>query len=424
MSLHDNASFFDRAGRDRRTPAVRFPAVGFLIALASGFFVFVLAGAAAVARADDVDQQIAAIASVGPQGQGADRARAACRELSGHGPEVVPRLLAAMDTPNVVAANWYRAAFERVVSRELADPRHRLPVEEFKQFARNQNHSGRARRLALTVVDRLDPTFGPTLIPTLVDDREFRDDAVAVALKQGADAIARGDHLAAKRAFQRAFDHAFSPDQVTAAASKLQSLGEKPSIVEHLGLITDWSVIGPFAAPGMSGFRAVFRPETAREPLTDVTLSDNKTLRWLTAHASDAFGTVDLVKALGPIDEAVAYADAVVETPRDQPAELRCSADDNLSVWLNGEKVFGRDMWLNGTRFDRFRTPVQLRAGRNRVLVKICQGPHHRDPAVGNAWTFQLRFCSNDGAGVPLKRLPPAERTLRSQPSERVTSGK
>jgi hypothetical protein len=95
-----------------------------------------------------------------------------------------------------------------------------------------------------------------------------------------------------------------------------------------------------------------------------------------------------------------------------------------LSVWLNGEKVFGRDMWLNGTRFDRFRTPVHLRSGRNRVLVKICQGPHHRDPAVGNAWTFQLRFCSSDGAGVPLKRLPPADTPVRSQPSERVTSGK
>jgi len=166
-----------------RTHAVGFHAVGFLIALASAFFVF--PGAATVARADDIDKQIAAIASVGPQGQGADRARAACRELSGRGPEVVPRLLAAMDTPNAVAANWYRAAFDRIVSRELADPRRRLPVEDFKQFVRQQNHPGRGRRLALTVVDRLDPTFGPTLIPTLLDDREFRDDAVAVALKTG-----------------------------------------------------------------------------------------------------------------------------------------------------------------------------------------------------------------------------------------------
>jgi len=329
-----------------------------------------------------------------------------------------------MNTPNVVAANWYRAAFERVVARELADPRHRLPIEDFKQFVRQQNHSGRARRLALTAVDRLDPKFGPTLIPTLLDDREFRDDAVAAVLKQGVAAQTRGDKPAAQRAFQLAFAHALSPDQVTAAASKLQSLGEQANIVEHLGLITDWSVIGPFAAPGMTGFRAIFPPETAREPLAAVTQTDKKTLQWLPAHASDAFGTVDLIKSLGPTDEAVAYAYTVVESPSDQQAELRCSADDNLSIWLNGEKVFGRDMWLNGTRFDRFRTPVHLKAGQNRVLVKICQGPHHRDPAVGNAWTFQVRFCSADGAGVPLKRMPAVESTLRSKPFEKVTSGK
>jgi len=100
-----------------------------------------------------------------------------------------------------------------------------------------------------------------------------------------------------------------------------------------------------------------FRLKPRGELLTEVALADNKTMRWLTARASDAFGTVDLVKALGPIDEAVAYADAVVESPHDQSPELRCSADDNLSVWLNGEKVFGRDMWLNGTRFDRFPHP-------------------------------------------------------------------
>ena len=244
------------------------------------------------------------------------------------------------------------------------------------------------------------------LILTLLDDREFRDDAVAVALKQGADAQARGDKPGARQAFQRAFAHALTPDQVTSAAGKLQSIGEKANIVEHLGLVTNWSVIGPFPVPGMSGFRAVFPPETSQDPSAAVVLDNQKTLRWEPCRSSDSFGTVDLVQLLGPVDEAVAYAYTVIQSPVDRQVELRCSADDNLSVWLNSKKVFGRDMWLNGTRFDRFRTPVRLQAGQNRVLVKICQGPHHRDPAVGNAWTFQLRFCSSDGAGVPVKTDP------------------
>jgi hypothetical protein len=105
------------------------------------------------------------------------------------------------------------------------------------------------------------------------------------------------------------------------------------------------------------------------------------------------------------VNEAVGYAYAEINVPKGHKAQLRCSADDCLAVWLNGEKIFGRDMWLNGTRLDRFITPIALKAGRNRILVKVCQGPHHRDPAVGNAWTFQLRLCSPDGQGLAFKTL-------------------
>ena len=113
---------------------------------------------------------------------------------------------------------------------------------------------------------------------------------------------------------------------------------------------------------------------------------------------------------LGPVNEAVGYAFTEIDSPGSHEAQLRCSADDCLAVWLNGEKVFGREMWLNGTRFDRFITPVTLKAGRNRILVKVCQGPHHRDPAVGNAWTFQLRFCSPDGQGLTFKTVLAADK--------------
>jgi hypothetical protein len=208
---------------------------------------------------------------------------------------------------------------------------------------------------------------------------------------------------AAKRFFESAFQHARNTVQVSASAGKLGSLGEKVSIVAHLGFVTDWSLIGPFPAPGMSGFQTPFPPETTVDLSATIAAADKKSLRWTRHQTGDSFGTVDLVQVLGPVNEAVGYAYTEVDSPRSQEAQLRSSADDCLAVWLNGEKVFGREMWLNGTRFDRFITPVRLKAGRNRVLVKVCQGPHHRDPAVGNAWTFQLRLCSPDGEGLALK---------------------
>ena len=44
---------------------------------------------------------------------------------------------------------------------------------------------------------------------------------------------------------------------------------------------------------------------------------------------------------------------------------------------------------------------AELKAGRNTLLVKICQGPQHKDPEVPNNWSLQLRLCDADGRGIP-----------------------
>jgi hypothetical protein len=108
------------------------------------------------------------------------------------------------------------------------------------------------------------------------------------------------------------------------------------------------------------------------------------------------------------VKESVGYAYAEIESPSEQRVELRCSADDNLTVWLNGENVLAREQWLNGTRLDRFITPVTLKAGTNRILVKICQGPQHVNPEVPNNWSFQLRFCDATGVAAKFRNLVPA----------------
>lgn len=370
-----------------------------------------------VAAAETVDDQIAKIAAAGPLGRGSAAAQRAIHDLSQQGPAVLPRLLAAMDTGNIVAANWYRAAYERIVSRELDKSNSKFPKAALKNFVQDSGHQGRPRRLALNSLDRIEPEFKAAWLPTLLDDPEFRDDAIGLALKRGDDDKLRGDQAAAKHAFELAFQHARNPDQVTAAARELEALGEKVSILQHLGFVTDWYVIGPFAAPGMSGFAASFPPENSVDLGATITTNDKKTLRWIRQSSHDPLGTIDLIPTLGPVNEAVGYAFTEIESPTDREAELRCSADDNLSVWLDGRPVFGRDMWLNGTRLDRFITPVHLKAGRNKVLVKICQGPHHRDPAVGNAWTFQLRFCTSDGAGLGLKSALSAKLSAKAASS-------
>ena len=128
---------------------------------------------------------------------------------------------------------------------------------------------------------------------------------------------------------------------------------------------------------------------------------------WVEHRATDALGLVNFGAVLAPTKEAVGYAYAEFDAPRDMAAELRCGADDNCAVWLNDEKVFGREQWLNGIRFDRFVTPVRVRQGTNKLLVKVCQGPQHKDPQVTNNWSLQLRLCDAQGAGIPMRTKSP-----------------
>ena len=174
---------------------------------------------------------------------------------------------------------------------------------------------------------------------------------------------------------------------------------EPVDAVQHLGIVVDWWLVGPFDAPQKTGFAKVFEPEN-KVDLQAKYRGQAGEIAWKKHHETDTLGQLDLNKQLGTTREAVGYAYAEIDVPREQAAQVRCGADDNCSVWLNGDKVFGRDQWLNGTRFDRFVTPIQLKAGRNTLLVKICQGPQHKDPEVPNNWSLQLRLCDADGRGV------------------------
>jgi hypothetical protein len=350
---------------------------------------------------DEAAELVARVrAAVGAQGTGATEARAARDKLATFGASAIPYLLDGMDTPDTVAANWLRTAWEQVVERAMSQPSH-VPADQIRQFVLDAKRQGRARRLALELLTRLDTRAPARLIPRLLDDPEFRRDAVAVAIEEGRRATAESNSEKALASFLRGFDAARDVDQVRELATALKSLGRDVSIVEHLGFIVDWRVIGPFDGPNFTAFANVYPPE--RELNFDARYEGQSgPVSWRRVRTQDEFGTVDLVKALRATDDAAAYALAQVISPESRTAQLRCGADDNIRVWLNGEQVFAKEEWQNGTRLDRFVTPIRLQAGVNSILVKVCQGPKYRDPGMANPWSLQLRVCDSAGKGIPL----------------------
>ena len=362
-------------------------------------------------HADDIDQWLSAISKTGAGAAGSRAARVAADQLRDQGIVILPRLLDAMDTPNVVAANWYRTVFDDIVQGELKSKSPQLPLPLFQEVVRDARRQGRLRRYLLAFLDRFEPDFRQTWIPGQLDDVEFREEAVAIALEAAQQAKQNQQPDEARSAFKKAFQHARREDQVRAAADGLKSLGLDVSIVKHMGFVTQWYLLGPFDAPGKTGFKLRLPPETKVDLQATYTGQDGNPIQWKPYQTSDRMGQVNLVQAIAPVKEAVGYAYAELESPRAQEVQLRCGADDNLSVWINEKIALARLQWLNGTRLDRFSATVSLRQGVNRILVKICQGPQHKNPAVSNNWSLQLRFCDKTGAAVGLKPILPANST-------------
>ena len=361
-----------------------------------------------VARAaDDVSDAIQVISRTGEQGRGSAAAAAALGRLSREDITLLPRLLTAMDTPNIVAANWYRQAYEVIVEREMKKQNPRLPVDLLKQFVLDRKHQGRTRRLAWDLLDRVEPGFRQQETPGLLDDPEFGSDAVERTMQAAQQLLDNGMPQEAVALYRKAFEASRLENQILAAADRLGQLGAPVDIIQHMGFLHRWYLLGPFDAPGFSGYKMSFPPERKVDLEAEYTGKDGTAIRWQASQSGNRLGQLNLVTAIAPVKEAVGYAYAEFHSPREQDVQLRCGADDNMTVWINGTKTFTRLQWLNGTRLDRFRSPAHLKEGTNTILVKICQGPQHKNPAVPNNWSMQLRLCDRTGGSVQVRILRP-----------------
>src|SRR5262249_17897824 len=111
-------------------------------------------------------------------------ARAAWDRLITRGPAVLPAVLDAMDTPDTVAANWFRTAFNRVVADATRQGGPGLDADKLLPFVTDPKRRGRVRRLALEVVEDLRPGSRARLLRAWTEDPEFRFDAIEQALAE------------------------------------------------------------------------------------------------------------------------------------------------------------------------------------------------------------------------------------------------
>jgi hypothetical protein len=342
----------------------------------------------------------------------APAARAAWDKLVACGPPALPSILSAMDTTDTVVANWLRTAFDRIIEEDRKAGAKGVDADKLLVFAKDAKRQGRARRLALEVVDRLRPGTSDRLIPGWLDDPEFRYDAVAVLMKEADTMSKEGAEKKAIAAYQKAFAATQDVPQAQALATRLKDKGVIVSLAEHFGFLTDWYVIGPFDARPMKGFKTVYPPEEKIDLAAELEGKGGK-VKWKRYRVKEALSglqarvaLVNLLEPFGTHYDCVGYAYTGFTMPAAADVEFRGAADDNFQVWVNGQREFGFEEYQNGVRLDRHRFKVKLRAGENKVFVKICQAPLDPTNPEPN-WEFLLRLVNSAGDGVQFKNALP-----------------
>lgn len=342
---------------------------------------------------------VAKIKSVGKEGEGNDAAKIAWKSLVAQGQPALPEILAGLDDASPVAANWLRSAYEAIVQKsgDKVDP---APLYA---FLKDTKHAGIGRRLAYETIIKLDPAAEKKLAPTFLDDpgSELRRDSVALVIADAEKALlAKSDD--ATGLFQKALKHARDKDQVTLAADRLKKLGMPVDLTKHFGFVTRWSLIGPFDNVKGVGFNAVYPPEKGVDLKSKPAGKEGAPVEWSPHTADGALGLLDLTKAIGPLKGAVAYGYAVVESPAERPIEVRCGSNNAVRMYLNGKEIYAREEYHHGMQMDQHVGKGTLKAGRNEILIKVCQ--NEQTDSWAQQWSFQLRLCDHLGGAVPFEQ--------------------
>jgi len=97
---------------------------------------------------------------------------------------------------------------------------------------------------------------------------------------------------------------------------------------------------------------------------------------------------VDFDAIFKPNDNVVAYAACWIFVPEERDVLLKVGSDDGVRIWV-GDVLVHDNHSARPVRIDEDTVPVRLKAGMNRVLVKVDEG------VLG--WGFVLRVLDRDG---------------------------
>lgn len=346
-----------------------------------------------ISSAESGAEQLAALRTIQPGDEKAQQAAVkTLTQLSSASDIDLLKVLRAMKGATPLGKNWLLG---------LANALHRKPSsasnEDLSAFLQDASQDPEARYTVFRWLADNDEDLRTKLLASMLEDPslEIRFDAVAQAISksEGAD----------EKAWRRLLDSARHPNQIAEIIEKLKGIGVTVDMAQHMGFLRTWNLIGPFDNVGSDKFNVDYGVEAdwVSGKVKESYSGKAGQTTWQEHTTDNSEGQVDLAKIFNNEKGCIVYADAVVNAPAAIPCEVRVGCINAQKVWVNGTEVISNEVYHTGMQIDQYAAPIKLKAGENRILVKICQ--NEQKEAWAQLYSFQLRLCDETGKAIELK---------------------
>jgi hypothetical protein len=297
------------------------------------------------------------------------------------------QVLQAMKGATPIGRNWLSG---------VANSRYRLHAAksqgDLEKILKDTTQDGEARYKAFVWLTQGDEKRKADLLPSFMEDPspELRYTSIASQIPTAKEAPILEKLLAAAR----------HPDQVIEIIKKLDEIGVKVEQSKHFGFIKTWNLIGPFDHVGAKNFDKVFAIEEdwAADKVQKTYEGKTSNVSWLEYTTEEKDGNVDLAKIFSNEKGCIVYAATEFNSPIDGPAEIRLGCINGHKIWLNGELVMSNEVYHSSSQIDQYIEPIQLKKGKNRILIKICQN-EQKEPWA-QRYQYMVRISDSTGKAI------------------------
>lgn len=390
MLMSTNLDRFTKGRRPFQFGSTRIVGVPGALALALSLGLF----ATNVSFAETPEKALETLQKIQPNDDAAvAKASQAAKELSQKSDLHTLHVLEAMRGASSVGKNWLLGIANSSQKKNPASK------QELEGFLKDTKQDPEARYTVFRWLTDGDESSRNQWLETMLDDPspEIRYEAIAKALEPKELSVEQLKTL---------LDVARQPEQIVDLIARLDKQGVKVNQSQHFGFLSSWKLLGPFDNTGSKSFNVAYPIESdwVNGKIAETYQGRAGDVKWISESSEDPDGLIDLAKIYNNEKGCVVYGVTEVEVQENVRCEIRIGCINAQKLWVNGELVIANEVYHTGMQVDQYIAPIELKAGKNRILIKVCQ--NEQKEAWAQRYIFQARICDSTGKAIPYTIKP------------------